>query len=94
MNIEDLEASKRVMNKVMMKYVEQVRMDPSVYIRDRNWYNRLLNRAPMEILANNKPVMFKDRWSSFSKTLMMAMDFDFLMLDVVIICFMDRQTIS
>ena len=37
-------------------------------------------------------VMFKDKWGSFVNTMLMGLDFDFLMLDCVIITFMDRET--
>jgi hypothetical protein len=36
--------------------------------------------------------MYKDNWGAFSQTFLMGMDFDFLMLDVVIITFMERET--
>lgn len=36
--------------------------------------------------------MFRDKWGAFSNTMLMGMDFDFLMLDVVIITFMERET--
>lgn len=92
LNLEDLEISRRVMNKIMMQYVEQVRMNPSLYIRDRSWIQRLLNRAPKKELNSAVPIMFKDNWGAFSSTMLMGMDFDFLMLDVVIITFMERET--
>jgi len=80
------------MNKIMMKYVEQVRMEPTLYIKERTWIQRLLNKAPKEELNLGKPIMFKDHWGAFSNTMLMGMDFDFLMLDVVIITFMERET--
>lgn len=80
------------MNKIMMKYVEQVRMSPNMYIRDRTWLQRLLNRAPSSDLDQSKPVMYKDNWGAFSSTMLMGMDWDFLMLDCVIITFMERET--
>lgn len=38
LNIEELENPRRLMNKIMMKYIEQVRMEPTVYIKDRSWH--------------------------------------------------------
>jgi Meckelin (Transmembrane protein 67) len=67
-------------------------MDPPMYIKDRSWMQRLLNRAPMAHLKDDKPIMFKDHWGAFNSTFLMGMDFDFLMLDVVIITFMERET--
>lgn len=50
MNLDDIEIQRKLMNKIMMKFVEQVRMEPSMYIRDRTWYERLLNMAPVKDL--------------------------------------------
>ena len=36
--------------------------------------------------------MYKDKWGSFIKNFLMGMDFDFLMLDVLTITFMERET--
>lgn len=35
------------------------------------------------------PIMFKDKWMNFSNFLLMGLDFDFLMLDVLVITFID-----
>jgi len=68
-------------------------MEPNMYIRDRNCFYRLLNKAPTEVInSKNTMIMFKDRWGAFVNTMLMGMDFDFLMLDVLIITFMDRET--
>mmetsp|Transcript_2523 Transcript_2523/g.3148 ORF Transcript_2523/g.3148 Transcript_2523/m.3148 type:complete len:92 (+) Transcript_2523:2913-3188(+) len=40
-------------------------------------------------MAGDKPVMYKDKWTSYNKTLLCALDFDFLMLDVCTISFID-----
>ena len=46
LNIEELDTDRKVMNKLMMRYVEQVRIEPKEYIRERSWYERLFNIAP------------------------------------------------
>lgn len=51
-----------------------------------------MNRAPKVELDSGKPIMFKDRWGAFSQTMLMGMDWDFLMLDVVILTFMERES--
>ncbi len=33
--------------------------------------------------------MFKDKWMSFSNFLLMGLDFDFLMLEVLVVTFID-----
>lgn len=69
-------------------------MEPAMYIRERSWFDRLINRSPSEVSngGDNIMIMFKDRWGAFINTMLTGMDFDFLMLDVVVITFMDRET--
>ena len=38
--------------------------------------------------------MFKDKWMNFSNFLLMGLDFDFLMLDVLVISFIDITAFS
>lgn len=93
MNIDELGGNRRRMNKRMIQYIEQVRMQPSMYIRERGCFDRLLGKAPTyELNQGNIMIMYKDKWGAFIKTMLMGMDFDFLMLDVVVITFMDRET--
>jgi len=93
MDFDNLTGNRRKMNKLMIKYIEQVRMQPSLYIRERSWRDRLLGKAPTdELNTGNIMIMYKDKWCAFINTMLMGMDFDFLMLDVVIITFMDRET--
>ena len=77
------------MNKIMMKYVEQVRAEPNAFIKERSWVERLLNRAPKAELNAGKPIMYKDKYASFSKTFLCGMDFDFMMLDVCTLSFIE-----
>ncbi len=85
LNLENLDTSRRVMNKIMQRTVEQVRMEPKVFIKERTMFERLFNTTPKQELEAGKPVMYKDRENSFSSTLLCGMDFDFLMLDALII---------
>ena len=59
-----------------------MRAEPNVYIKERSWIERLLNRAPKAELNAGKPIMYKDKYASFSKTFLCGIDFDFMMLDV------------
>ena len=79
------------MNRLMMKYIEKVRMNPDQSIRDRSKCDRLLNMNP-SMPANQGLIMFKDSWGAFIKYFLTGMDFDFLMLDVLTITFMERET--
>ena len=85
LNLENLDTSRRVMNKIMKRTVEQVRMEPKVFIKERTMVERLFNTTPKQELEAGKPVMYKDRENSFSSTLLCGMDFDFLMLDALLI---------
>lgn len=81
--------NRKIMNRIMIRYIEQVRSHPKVFIRTRSWFERLLNRAPKVELNADKPVMYKDKWSSFSNNFMMGMDWDFLMLDCITMAFIE-----
>lgn len=91
MNLELVDAPRANMNRLMMKYIEKVRMNPDQSIRDRSSCDRLLNLSP-SMPANQGLIMFKDSWGSFVKYFLTGMDFDFLMLDVLVITFMERET--
>ena len=84
LKIEELDTERKIMNKLMMQYVEKVRLEPKKFIKLRSGYDRFCNRAPPE-LAQNQPVMYKDPACSYGKFFLMGMDFDFLMLEVFVI---------
>ena len=58
------------MNKMFMRCIEQVRNEPKKYIQDRSWLARLINLTPFDDLEANRPVLFKDKWFSFSNFFM------------------------
>lgn len=89
LDLDSLDSQKKNMNKIMMKYVEQVRAEPNVYIKERSWLERLINRAPKAALINDRPIMYKDKFCKFGNTFLMGMDFDFLMLDVCTVSFIE-----
>jgi len=49
-----------------------------------------VNKTPS--LEANRIIMFKDQWGAFSNTILMGMDWDFIMLDVLIITFIQRES--
>lgn len=75
------------MNKLFMRCIEQVRSEPKKYIKDRSFMDRLFNRPPIDDLNKDRPVLFKDKWFSFSNFFLMGMDWDFVMLDSCILSF-------
>mmetsp|Transcript_4612 Transcript_4612/g.3110 ORF Transcript_4612/g.3110 Transcript_4612/m.3110 type:complete len:159 (-) Transcript_4612:24-500(-) len=89
LDIDELTFARRAMNRIMQGYVDQVRCEPEKFIKDRSWYERLLELPPVNDLLSSQPTMYKDKWTSFNKTLLCALDFDFLMLDVCTISFID-----
>ena len=82
--IDKLDTERKIMNKLMMQYVENVRLEPRKYIKVRSNWDRFFNLAPNE-LEKNQPIMFKDPNCSYGKFFLMGMDFDFLMLEVFVI---------
>jgi len=69
----------------MIKQVEQVRSDPNTFIRTKSWNDYLLGSTPANLVSGGKIIMFKDFFGEFSKTFSMGMDFDYMMLDVLIL---------
>ena len=84
LKIEGLDTERKIMNKLMMQYVEKVRLEPKKFIKVRSAAERFCNSAPPE-LAACQPVMYKDPACSYGKFFLMGMDFDFLMLEVFVI---------
>lgn len=51
---------------------------------------RLFNTAP-NALFNDKPVMYRDKSFSYGKCFLLGMDFDFMMLHVCLLSFLNRM---
>jgi len=92
LDMQILMTNKRAMNKVMIKQVEQVRADPNTFIRTKSWSDYLLNRTPSDLVTEKKIIMFKDFFGEFSKTFSMGMDFDYMMLDILILTAVEAAT--
>lgn len=76
------------MNKIMKKYIEQVRAEPKMYIKQKGPLDRLFGLHPIE---KRFPVMFADKGlPSFAKVFLYGLDFDFLIMEVLILACMDR----
>lgn len=73
---------------IMQTYIEQVRTEPRKYIQSRTACQRFL-KVPSTIAAKGVPIMFRDKWMTFSQFFLMGLDFDFLMLDILVITFID-----
>lgn len=78
---------KKNLNKVMTKCIDVVRMDPNTFIRDQSCMDRVLKRNPLG--SADKMIMFRDSMMNYSQTLLMGMDFDFMMLHVCILTFIE-----
>jgi len=90
--MSELDHLKELMNKIMKKYIEQVRAEPTQYIREKGAVHRLLNLHPVE---KRFPVMFADTMiPTFAKSFLYGMDFDFMMLEVLFIACMDLAHLS
>jgi hypothetical protein len=86
--MSDLDSTKELMNKIMKKYIDQVRAEPKMYIKEKGPVERLFGLQSAE---KRFPTMFADRGlPSFSKVFLYGLDWDFLMLEVLVIALMDR----
>lgn len=88
LNIRNLEDPGTFMNRLMQTYIEKVRVEPKDYIRERGAISRWLGLMP-NIRNIEVPIMFKDKWMNYSSYLLCGLDFDFLMLDVLMVSFID-----
>jgi hypothetical protein len=80
------------MNKIMKKYIEHVRAEPTRYIKQKGPIHRLFNLNQIE---KRFPIMFKDAWMpSFAKSFLYGLEFDFMMLEVLVIACMDLAHID
>lgn len=86
--IEKLEDPGRFMNQTFQTYIEKVRLEPRQYVRERSALARWLGFQP-GVADTEIPVLYKDPWYSFSNFLLCGLDFDFLMLDALMITFID-----
>ena len=93
LNIDKTEVTRKIMNKLFMRCIEQVRSEPKKYIKQRNVIDNLINRPPIDDLNNQKPVLFKDKWYSFSNFFLMGMDWDFVMLDSCVTSFVIQVSV-
>ena len=83
-----LDFTKNLMNKIMRKYIEQVRNEPKLCIRERRWHDRLLDTQER---SRQFPIMFEDTWfPSFANAFLYGLDFDFLMMEVLVIAAMEK----
>lgn len=65
--LEKLDIIRKVMNKIMINYVEQVKSEPNKFVQDRPAIERLLNKSPFQPTdEKNYPIMFRDRDASFT----------------------------
>lgn len=70
-----------------------MRTEPKKYIKERGFIDHLFNRPPFKELEADRPVLFKDKWFSFSNFFLMGMEWDFVMLDCCIMSFIIQVTV-
>jgi len=73
---------------MMQTYIEEVKRSPNEYIRERSALSRWLGFLP-SIDGLESPILFKDKWMNFSNYFLCSLDFDFVMLDVLVVSFID-----
>jgi len=82
------------MNKIMKKYIDQVRAEPKQFIQQRSSLDKLLGRHPQPAKTRGDkkfPVMYPDKYvPSYQKTFLFGLDFDFMIFQCLVISCMDR----
>lgn len=77
----------------MRNYIERVRAEPKRFITQRPGWTRLLG-YPTNILSKSFPTLYIDKYLNFRNYFLMALDFDILMHDCLVISFVDRWWIN
>ena len=93
LNIDKTETTRKIMNKLFMRCIEQVRSEPKKYIKERGLIDHLFDRPPIDDLKADRPVLYKDKWYSFGNFFLLGMDWDFVMLDCCIMSFIIQVTV-
>ncbi len=87
-NIEKIDDPGNFMNRTMQTYIERVRLEPNDFVQERSaiarWFGFHARSTSSDI-----PILFKDPWMSYSNYFLCGLDFDFLMLDVLVVTFID-----
>ena len=83
------------MNKIMKKYIDQVRAEPKQFIKERSSLDKLLGRHPQPTKSQKGgksfPVMYPDKFvPTYQKTFLFGLDFDFMIYECLVIACMDR----
>lgn len=75
------------MNKIMKNYIQKTKSQPHTFIREKTFFQRILNISD----AVSFPTLYPDKFlPSFANAFLYGLDFDFMMLEVLIIALMDR----
>lgn len=81
---------KNNMNKIMMAYIDRVRGDPNTYVKEKTYLDRLCSRTA----DNDYPTLYSDNSivPSYTSSMLYGLDFDFLMLNTLMIVALERVT--
>jgi len=87
-NMMDVEPRQIYMNNKMIHYIERVAKEPERFMKERPFWDRMcgMNYG----VESNEMIMYKDPRRNYSKTLLMELEWDFLILDVCVISFLVR----
>lgn len=84
------------MNDMMISYIDKVRKEPERFILERSCLERVFKLIPAAQINGNETVMYKNQefYPSFGNTLLMGLEFEFLVLDSLIIAFCNRTVMT
>jgi hypothetical protein len=87
--MDKIKNSQSFMNTMFQQYIEQVKIEPLKYMKEKNSLVRLLNLPLKEESDQAAPFMIRDKWMTFSQNFLSGLDFDFLILDILTITSID-----
>ena len=88
MQLRELVGLQEIMNKLMKSYLDRVRSDPKLYIQNRSPTEKLVGAYPR---GESVPILYVDSFlPSFVSSFLFGLEFDFLMLEVLVVAAMDR----
>ena len=88
LDMKNLMLTKRTMNTLMKSYVDRIRASPATYIKTKGLADRLCKANPT---TSGNPTFYSDSlYPSFINGMLYGLEFDFLILNCLIIIAMDR----
>merc|ERR1719329_1573793 len=90
-NVTELYQIEEFTTKLMKQYIDKVCAEPTLYIQQKSTQERFFHTKPM---MKGFPIMYFDTFiPSFTNTFLYGLEFDFVMMQVLVIASMDRMSL-